>query len=273
MIAIYKDLNQIPISLTIVGNNNIETAFNANIEADEFVAGLEYYKGRNNEVQEQLILLYHNKCAYCESKLVATYQEIEHYRPKKHPRSQQFHHEGGYYWLAYSWDNLLLACRVCNNQKSARFPVLKQFNYQGEAFSAIHTASNFYNTNEHPFIINPENETPESLQQLLVFDLNTGKIIAKNNNIRATATIQICDLNRIELIQSRKSILNDVKFSIAARILRNHNHPQNLIRSLKELKEDLLNKAEPHQEFSAWNRIIINNFYNIIKAVNRAKEI
>jgi 5-methylcytosine-specific restriction endonuclease McrA len=48
-------------------------------------------------------------CCFCEAPTeVAGYGEVEHYRPKADPR---FKH------LAYSWENLLWACRRCNGAK------------------------------------------------------------------------------------------------------------------------------------------------------------
>jgi len=51
---------------------------------------------------------------------------FEHWRPKSSSR-QGFEEESiwpGYYWLAYSWDNLLLSCAFCNSSnKSDLFPL------------------------------------------------------------------------------------------------------------------------------------------------------
>lgn len=70
-------------------------------------------------VKEQLDNLYHGKCAYCESKLIALDTEelytIEHYRPKKG--------EPAYWWLGNEWTNLFPLCKRCNNAKGKEFPV------------------------------------------------------------------------------------------------------------------------------------------------------
>jgi len=60
-------------------------------------------------VREALNDGHRRKCCYCESKVSL---DVEHFRPKVH-----------YYWLAYTWDNLLLACRKCNELKGTRFPL------------------------------------------------------------------------------------------------------------------------------------------------------
>src|SRR5690606_33652023 len=57
-----------------------------------------------DDVKAALKSIYHNKCAFCEQRVEMTH--VEHYRPK-----------AIYYWLAYSWDNLLIACHHCNANK------------------------------------------------------------------------------------------------------------------------------------------------------------
>ncbi len=54
------------------------------------------------------------KCAYCEAPThEVAFGDVEHYRPKS-----------VYWWLAYSYDNYLASCQLCNQKfKGARFPV------------------------------------------------------------------------------------------------------------------------------------------------------
>jgi uncharacterized protein (TIGR02646 family) len=53
------------------------------------------------------------KCAYCEANTeVVAHGDVEHYRPKSN-----------YWWLAYTYDNYLYACQICNQSyKSDNFP-------------------------------------------------------------------------------------------------------------------------------------------------------
>src|SRR4051794_7502532 len=53
------------------------------------------------------------KCAYCEANTeVVAHGDVEHYRPKSL-----------YWWLAYTYDNYLFACQICNQvYKSDHFP-------------------------------------------------------------------------------------------------------------------------------------------------------
>jgi uncharacterized protein (TIGR02646 family) len=53
------------------------------------------------------------KCCYCEAKTSSErWHHVEHFRPKLR-----------YWWLTWSWENLLFACHDCNNAKSDDFPL------------------------------------------------------------------------------------------------------------------------------------------------------
>ncbi len=62
-------------------------------------------------------------CAYCGCDLPRSDRgDVEHFRPKKQVREDPEH--GGYWWLAYKLDNLLLSCSLCNRvYKRSRFPM------------------------------------------------------------------------------------------------------------------------------------------------------
>src|SRR5215218_4032845 len=68
-------------------------------------------------VKTALIKAQHDKCFLCESKIThIAHGDVEHYRPKagyKQVESDKLQ-TPGYYWLTYEWDNLFLACQVCN---------------------------------------------------------------------------------------------------------------------------------------------------------------
>jgi len=59
----------------------------------------------------------HHNCAYCEAKQAqAQYRDVDHFRPKSL-----------YCRLAWSWDNLLFSCEVCNrSHKKDHFPLLDE---------------------------------------------------------------------------------------------------------------------------------------------------
>lgn len=67
------------------------------------------------------------KCAYCEATTeVVAHGDVEHYRPKSI-----------YWWLAYTYDNYLYACQICNQSyKSNNFPIGAVRQYPGPPISS-----------------------------------------------------------------------------------------------------------------------------------------
>ncbi len=76
-------------------------------------------------VADELWRCHRYKCCYCERKVSCSYNDVEHYRPKaradRSPGCQDTH---GYWWLAFTWTNLLFACPICNrSEKNDQFPL------------------------------------------------------------------------------------------------------------------------------------------------------
>jgi uncharacterized protein (TIGR02646 family) len=165
-----------------------------------------------DDVRIKLSAVYHDKCAYCESK---DHLEIEHYRPKGKVSKDNEHK--GYYWLAYEWSNLLLACRGCNNGKDAKgtkFPldvggkrVYSPPNDRSQWVSDSETC-----LNEKPLLLNPEIDTPEDQLEFL-YDGLVREIEGKKEGEgkeRGKETIIICNLNRDSLrLNKRKKIIDE----------------------------------------------------------------
>lgn len=58
------------------------------------------------ESKEQLLVESNDKCAYCETPTkVVDYGDVEHFRPKSI-----------YWWMAYSYENYLPSCAICNQK-------------------------------------------------------------------------------------------------------------------------------------------------------------
>lgn len=71
---------------------------------------------KEKDVADALNLLFHGKCAYCESSIRSVQPtDIEHYRPKGRVAECPGH--PGYWWLAADWDNLLASCIDCNRRR------------------------------------------------------------------------------------------------------------------------------------------------------------
>lgn len=69
-----------------------------------------YWKAAKKQLKAES----HQKCAYCEANAaVVAHGDVEHYRPKS-----------VYWWLAYTYDNYLYACQICNQSyKGDHFPI------------------------------------------------------------------------------------------------------------------------------------------------------
>src|SRR4051812_43320222 len=93
------------------------------------------------EVKATLHATHYGKCCYCETFIERPYAHphVEHWRPKA--CSQQCKRRPkmwpGYYWLAYSWENLFWSCHFCNSSnKGNLFPLVnpaKRARYHGMA--------------------------------------------------------------------------------------------------------------------------------------------
>ncbi len=165
--------------------------------------------------------MFRGKCAYCESFILhIDYGHIEHYRPKS-----------VYPILTFEWDNLLLACGVCNG---------KQF--KGDKFPMI--------DNETPAFINPCEDNPFE-HFSFVFDENLQKAFVYGKTIRGEITEKELGFNnRQDLLKYRSA------------------HVQKLIHLAKYAKDDskakqLLDEAcNPEESFSAF-AIAIRSKYTI----------
>lgn len=184
------------------------------IECDKLIKDSLITKGKHKfdtnvyghgSVRTALDKIYLSKCAFCETDPSAgVTMQVEHYRPKAKVTEDKNH--GGYYWLAYQWSNLLLACPACNNKKRNRFPInaarqsvplMPDGSLDVSKCSSV--AQNL--VDEKSLLINPETD-PNPMQHFRF--QATGEIEHKTQ--QGKATIEICGLNRGSLIKKRKKL-------------------------------------------------------------------
>jgi uncharacterized protein (TIGR02646 family) len=163
------------------------------------------YQGENDKgektVVKALLLLYHEKCAYCERYIGLTSIEIEHYRPKSK-----------YYWLCYEWTNLLPSCHECNkigSGKGIKFPLMTTLKPTIPTKKKDFKAGSKYLKDQKPYLLHPEIDKPESFFR---FD-NKGEMFGTDKEERGKKTIEICNLNRAELKKDRQEKAIDTFFS------------------------------------------------------------
>jgi hypothetical protein len=89
------------------------------------------------------------KCCFCEGEFDAHVAgDVEHYRPKTSVQLVTGRQYPGYYWLAYTPENLYFACPDCNEyRKSDRFPLLDE-GVRARSHHQLIAA-------EHPLILDP----------------------------------------------------------------------------------------------------------------------
>ncbi len=161
-----------------------------------------------------------DKCAFCEAKIMhITPGDVEHFRPKSAVKQAggttlEF---PGYFWLAYDWGNLLLACSNCNRRhKGNLFPLVdpkkRCRSHRGKL------------SQERPLFINPASEDPEPHVEFV------GETIRpRNGSVRGQTTIDELSLNRTELVEHRLTLL---------RLLRQLSDAREQILAVKQLTAD-----------------------------------
>ncbi|MFQ5963808.1 MAG: HNH endonuclease [Candidatus Scalinduaceae bacterium] len=120
-------------------------------------------------VKKTLNSMYNNHCCYCESKVgVVDYPHIEHRKPKrKYPE------------LTFDWDNLNLACEVCNKNKGEKY-------------------------NKKAPILDAVKDNP--ITKHLSYRIGVGSIDRTYNTERGKTTIEHTKLNRDLLSRSRVDV-------------------------------------------------------------------
>lgn len=140
---------------------------------------LAYRKSRYNQppIKDAIIRETSSKCAYCESNpLHVSYGDIEHIRPKSVDLARTF-----------EWDNLTLACDICNTRKGSREGLLD------------------------PYGCDPEVE----------FVFFGPMILHNNGRAIAEVTRTVLDLNRAELLAKRSERVD----ALINRLRQAENHP------------------------------------------------
>jgi len=252
MIAIKKDFEAIPPIIFYKPRLN---AFEKNKTAGKYTSSDNLYKPK--KVKEALDIIYHRKCAYCEKSLKDADRHVEHYRPKI-----------PYFWLAFSWDNLLIACKKCNELKSNQFTehlAGTVLNYNDETLKTAQSQIKKHNAIEEPLILNPEQETEESLQRHFTFNLDTAEFIPLSPQMKAT--IDVCRLNRKELVEKRKDELNRLKRYLREDFFTYKNNNQKeergqaILSTIRKFNQEISDEIS----FVAWRKFIIQRWQILIK--------
>jgi uncharacterized protein (TIGR02646 family) len=148
-------------------------------------------------VKDEVATKCRRKCAYCETLLgVSDLGDIDHFRPKRDAVgiTKEAPHPDHYWWLAYEWTNLYLACRMCNFAKGPRFPV------QGGKRATATSTGDELRRQELALLVDPGFDKPF---EHLTFD-REGFVHPKPGSAKGSVTIEVLQLNRPNLVQARR---------------------------------------------------------------------
>jgi len=105
-------------------------------------------------VRDDLCSAQHSKCSYCErNNLEPAFLPVEHFRPKLQAMRADGTSDDGYWWLAWTWRNLLFSCQPCNTSfKGVQFPL--------DSGSGVLIPEQRPPGAERPLLIDPAGEDP-----------------------------------------------------------------------------------------------------------------
>jgi len=138
----------------------------------------------------------HHKCCYCEQPLERCRNDVEHYRPKAQA-NRGTHHAAthGYWWLAFTWENLLFSCENCNQGKA------KGVKFSLAAVGRTLVAEQSPNHYERPLLLDPAIECGvEHIQFHLVPATRKWMPFARQGSPKGYETIRTCLLDRNDLL-------------------------------------------------------------------------
>ena len=201
----------------------------------------------SGEVKKFLHKSQHGKCCYCERTRDKGETDVEHFRPKAEVEEKENH--PGYWWLAYSWGNLLIACKRCNQQyKKSKFPLK-------DGSKRAYTEDSDL-SEEKPFLINPLEEDPELYidydfpssvreRQLMI------KAVGKDERGKKTVD-ELTGINDRKVMEKRADKLKDYR---GWAYLKNNGSDE----CRSEANERLREYVSPSSEFSGFARFYFEN--------------
>ena len=205
---------------------------NEAVEAGKVSKVTNLYKGQKEQVYANPNGPFRGKCAYCEQGITNPHNQpgdVEHFRPKGKvteedgktplmvPDNGGSRRHPGYYWLAYDWKNLLLACNGCNTRQkdpNSGEMVGKGMVFPVSDFPAVHPGDE---NREVPLLINPVWDNP---QDHLAMD-STGVLVKKSEKGRTTD--RIFGLNLRGLPEARKERYEHIRMQVGLWLQMNRN--------------------------------------------------
>lgn len=179
----------------------------------------------------------HGRCGFCELPVTGNqYGDVEHYRPKGMVEILDLNRQGaekvslsnvegraasrrigtGYWWHAYSWNNYLLSCEICNRGWKRNF-----FPVEGNPLLRQRPDEGF---EEHALLIYPFGT--DNPADHFHYELD-GRI--RGRTLKGVATIETVGLWRPSLVVKRQTVLQTLHRLISEMI--GSDSPEKLVRS------------------------------------------
>lgn len=244
--------------------------------------GYDFKEYKAPDVVMRLRALFHSKCAYCESDL-GDNLEVEHFRPKARVRESA---HPGYWWLAHTWDNLLPSCVPCNQRrrqhlitasttaeeflvmqtKRARVSYGKADQFPVAGTRALTPTCDL--AAEQALLLDPCADQPQKFLQWSRTGEYSVVLPASSTDAyrkRALSTIEVFALNRLNLVQSRTRLLNELRFQRASILqdleddLADGGAPRHVGRALRRVEEMRRHEAPDHP-FTAMVKEFVDAF-------------
>lgn len=111
------------------------------------------------------------KCWYCERRVEGKYEPVEHYRPKSQARRGPGYTLDGYWWLAWTWENLMFICDDCNKAKGTAFPL--------DVKSVALVAEEVPPGQERALLLDPSAADVDPVDHIEFFDAGNGRWLAR----------------------------------------------------------------------------------------------
>lgn len=228
--------------------------------------------------------LFSGKCAYCEVMIEVSHPtEVEHYRPKGNvkdeneeevtivtERGEEEH--PGYWWLAYTWSNLLSSCIDCNRRRT------HEKEEAGKRIEAKAGKADIFpvkgkramepgeEDNETPLLLNPCEEHFDPIEHF-TFEKD-GSVTAKTE--RGEATLKLLGFNlREKAVARRASAYSDARSRMKTYLTALVSAPlgpdtEDMIKDKKTVNEYWEGRAE----FSIFGRVALQAFMDELKNRN-----
>jgi uncharacterized protein (TIGR02646 family) len=227
--------------------------------------------------KDALFEIFNGKCAYCESVIKGDqFGDVEHYRPKGGVLVNNKLVPPGYYWLAASWDNLLLSCAACNQErnreivgvgrikagKANQFPLLDESKRAKRARELAR---------EKPLLLNPYRDDPQKHLTFVTDDEEKLGLVQPKldrwgrESLRGKASIEVYALQRRGLVEVREIYIKEIRRDIARiknlrTVALNMPGTPGIDNQIVSDIEALMEKINPDRPFAAAARQLITPF-------------